>query len=66
MIKGAVLKLNKQIINFDESTCKGHYEFILQLLLITRIYKECKWSKEDSFNKLLNKLPEKLRILYNK
>lgn len=66
MLKVVVLKLNKQIINFDESTCKGHYEFIVQLLLITRIYKECKWSKEDSSNKLLNKLPAKLRILSNK
>jgi len=66
MLKVAVLKLNKQIINFDDSTCREHYEFIVQQLLITRIYKECKWSKEDSSNKHLNKLPAKLRILSNK
>lgn len=66
MLKVVVLKLNKQIKHFDDSTCKDHYEFIVQLLLITRIYKECKWSKEDGSNKLLNKLPAKLRILSNK
>lgn len=66
MLKVAVLKLNKQIINYDVSTCKVHYEYIMQLLFITKIYKECKWSKEDSSNKLGNKIPAKLRILFNK
>jgi len=66
MLKVVVLKLNKQIKHFDDSTCKDHNEFFVQLLLINRIYKESKWSKEDSSNKLLNKLSEKLRILSNK
>lgn len=65
-LKVAVFKLNKLIINFDDSTRKGHYEYIVQLLLISKIYKKCKWLKEDSSNKLLNKLPAKLRILSNK
>lgn len=66
MLKVAVFKLNKNITHFEVSTCKEHYKFIVRLLFITKIYKECKWLKEDSSNKLISKIPAKLRILTNK
>jgi len=31
MLKVAVLKLNKHIINYDFSTCKEHNDYIMQL-----------------------------------
>lgn len=35
---------------------KVHYEYMLQLLFITKMYKECKWLIEESADKIRAKL----------
>lgn len=67
MLQIILKEINKKYLEFEHMECKDHYIFMLKLLLVTRIYKECKYlSNEENAYKQTNKVPAKLRILTNK
>ena len=58
---------NTKYLEIEQTECKDHYIFMLKLLLVTRLYKECEYlSNEEKTYKQTNKIPAKLRILINK
>lgn len=70
ILKQLLHKAERQLINnnflvFQNSACKDHYAFILQLMFRTRIYKECKWINA-SIGKQGYQNAAKLRIFENK
>lgn len=69
ILKKLLHKAERQINNhfsvFQNSSCKDHYTFILQLLFRTRIYKECKWINAN-IGKRGYQNAAKLRIFENK
>lgn len=67
MLQIILKEINEKYLEFEHMECKDHYIFMLKLLLVTRIYKECKYlSNEEKTYKQTNKVPAKLRILTNK
>jgi hypothetical protein len=67
MLQIILKDINTKYLEFEQSECKDHYIFMLKLLLVTRIYKECKYLSDDEKTyKQTNKIPAKLRILTNK
>lgn len=61
MLKNLILtKLNKNMPEFKNFPCQQHVDYMINLLLIIRIYKECKWQKKQIHNSI-KKIP-KLRI----
>ncbi|CAI6354617.1 unnamed protein product [Macrosiphum euphorbiae] len=68
ILKQLLHKAERQINNHFlvlQNSCKDHYEFILQLLFRTRIYKECKWINAN-LGKRGYQNAAKLRIFENK
>lgn len=66
MLREVRKQLNNKITNFEDLKCIEHYIYN-KTLLVTRIYKECKWLKFDlSSSRSDNKIPKKLRIFENK
>lgn len=65
LIEIIVKKINKKNIILEKLECKEHILYIIKLLLTTRIYKECKWLKEQISTKSTKQQP-KLRIFQHK
>jgi len=59
-------KIPKNIVPLE---CAKHFEYIMKLLFVVNIYKNCKWSSKISENIKLTtftkKQNQKLRILQN-
>lgn len=62
----AKLNILKLFPDFITSSCFQHYDYILNLLYRTKIYKECKWVYSNLRRKNPTKNVQKLRILQNK
>lgn len=45
--------------------CKDHFQYVMELLLRTRLYKECKWLNINSGKRSMQNA-DKLRVLQNK
>lgn len=58
-------KINKKYKILQNSKCKIHYLYILELLFRTKIYKQCKWENENVGNRSIQNA-DKLRVLQNK
>ncbi|KAL4091160.1 hypothetical protein QTP88_025897 [Uroleucon formosanum] len=54
------------IFNSIPSSCQEHYIYIIELLLRTKIFKECKWENEKLTGRRQTQTVAKLRVLQNK
>lgn len=51
---------------FNSIPCQEHYIYIIELLLRTKIFKECKWENEKLTGRRQTQTVAKLRVLQNK
>ena len=48
-----------------QSSCKEHFQYVIELLLRIKLYKECKWLNANSGKGSMQNA-DKLRVLQNK
>lgn len=59
-------KTSPNLLNCISLTCRDHYNFIIELLLRTKIFKQCKWDSNEIKGKKHFQNTAKLRVLQNK
>ncbi|CAI6353573.1 unnamed protein product [Macrosiphum euphorbiae] len=64
LISKAETKIEDKYSILQSNSCKEHFQYIIELLLRTKLYKECKWLNANSGKRSMQNA-DKLRVLQN-